>query len=55
MQIAVADTNEAYSNTKDGTSCENGNAIDLLTFFSKSHIPGAWSGIDFISEKFFFD
>ena len=30
-EIVVADPEEAYSNTKDGNSCENSNVIDLLT------------------------
>ena len=37
-EIAVADIDEAYSNTKNGTSCKNSNVIDLLTIF-KSPIP----------------
>ena len=37
-EIAAADTEKAYSNTQDGTSCKNSNAIDLLTIFTKSPI-----------------
>ena len=28
-EIAVAETDKAYSNTKDGASCKNSNIIDL--------------------------
>ena len=30
----MADTDEAYSNTKDRISCENRNVIDLLNIFT---------------------
>ena len=42
-EIAVADIDEAYLNTKNGTSCKNSNVIDLLTVFTKSPIPDTWS------------
>ena len=38
-EIAVADTDEVYSNTQDGTSCKNSNAMDLWTAFAKSPTP----------------
>ena len=38
-EIAVADTDEAYSNTQDETYFENSNVIDLLTIFTKSLTP----------------
>ena len=50
-EIAVADTDEAYWNTQDGTSCKNSNDIDLLTIFRKKPIPDTWSGRDFISGR----
>ena len=50
-EIAVADTDEAYSNTQGGTSCKNSNIIDLLTIFTKSPIPDTCSGPDFISGR----
>ena len=28
-EIAVAETDKAYSNTKDGTSCKDSDVIDL--------------------------
>ena len=38
-EMAVADTDEAYSNTQDETYSENSNVIDLLTIFTKSLTP----------------
>ena len=35
----LAETDEAYSNTQDGTSSENSNVVDLPTVFTKSPIP----------------
>ena len=47
----MADTDEAYSNTQDGTSSENSNVIDLLTIFTKSLIPDTLSGPEFTSGR----
>ena len=42
-ETAVADIDEPYSNTKNGTSYKNSNVIDLLTILTKSPIPDTWS------------
>ena len=52
----MADTDEAYSNTKDGILCKNKNVIDLLTIFKKSPIPDTRSRALILSledEEFF--
>ena len=41
-EIEVADIDEAYWHTKNGTCCRNSNVIDLLTIFKKSFIPDTW-------------
>ena len=38
----MADIDEAYWHTKNGTCCKNSNVIDLLTIFKKSFIPDTW-------------
>ena len=55
-EIAVADTDKAYSNTKDGILWKNKNVIDLSTIFKKSPIPDTWSQALILSladEEFF--
>ena len=50
-EIAVAETEEGYSNIQNGTSSKNSNVIDLLTVFTKRSISDTWSGLDSISRK----
>ena len=50
-EIAMAETEEGYSNIQNGTSSKNSNVIDLLTVFTKRSISDTWSGLDSISRK----
>ena len=48
-ETAMAVSDKANSNTKDGILCENSNAIDLLT--KKPHLRHLIPGPDFISGR----